>query len=208
MEDILPISALNQYAYCQRRCYLIHGEGEFSHNIHTESGTREHERADRLEHEIKQGVRVEFALPVWSDKLGLSGRCDAVEFRPDGSVYPVEYKHGKRKQWLNDDLQLAAQAMCLEEMLNRPIPQGAVYHIQSRRRRDVAIDRTLREKVTATAGNLRRLLNQSHCPPPLDNDKHCQQCSLKDLCYPELLNGKRRLRELAEQLFNIETDNL
>ena len=89
--DKIPLSALNQYAYCPRRCYLIHAEGEFTHNIHTESGSREHERVDQLAHDIKKGVRVEFALPVWSDALGISGRCDVVEFHPDGTVFPIEY---------------------------------------------------------------------------------------------------------------------
>ncbi|MDW8324706.1 MAG: Dna2/Cas4 domain-containing protein, partial [Burkholderiales bacterium] len=95
-------------------------EGEFEDNVHTVRGQAEHERVDQLTWETgKSGARVEYALPVWSDRLGLIGRCDVVEFRVDGSVYPVEFKHGPRRKWLNDDLQLAAQALCLEEMLGR-----------------------------------------------------------------------------------------
>ena len=90
--DKIPLSALNQYSYCPRRCYLIHAEGEFTDNIHTESGTREHERVDQLVHDIKKGVRVEFALPVWSGApLHQRACCDVVEFHQDVSVYPVEY---------------------------------------------------------------------------------------------------------------------
>jgi len=202
----IPLSALNQYSYCPRRCYLIHAEGEFKDNIHTESGTREHERVDQLAHDIKKGVRVEFALPVWSDVLGISGRCDVVEFHPDGTVFPVEYKHGKRKQWNNDDIQVAAQAMCLEEMLKIDIPNAAIYHIQTRRRREVSIDKDLRNEVTATIEAVSNLLNAQQCPPPTEHIKRCQQCSLNELCNPELLNEKSRLQQLSAQLFNLETD--
>jgi CRISPR-associated exonuclease Cas4 len=206
--DKIPLSALNQYAYCPRRCYLIHAEGEFKDNLHTESGTREHEHVDQLTHDIKKGVRVEFALPVWSDTLGISGRCDAVEFHPDGTVFPVEYKHGKRKQWDNDDIQVAAQALCLEEMLKTDIPNAAIYHIQTRRRREVSIDKDLRNQVTATVKAVINLLNGQHCPPPTEHIKRCPQCSLNELCNPELLNEKSRLQQLSAQLFNLETDEV
>jgi CRISPR-associated exonuclease Cas4 len=205
--DSLPISALNQYAYCPRRCYLIHAEGEFVDNVHTESGSREHERVDQLAHEIKEGVRVEFALPVWSERLGLSGRCDVVEFHPDGKVYPVEYKHGKRKQWLNDDLQLAAQAMCLEEMMSITIPAGAIYHTQSRRRRELVIDQTMRREVVASVETVRKMLEQRQCPPPTEEIKRCPQCSLNELCNPELISGKSRLREMSGQLFDVDLES-
>lgn len=204
--DKIPISALNQYAYCPRRCYLIHAEGEFTDNIHTQSGTLEHERVDQLAHEIKKGVRVEFALPVWSDQLNITGRCDVVEFHPDGTVFPIEYKHGKRKQWLNDDLQVAAQAMCLEEMLKIDIPMAAIYHIQTRRRREVGIDQTLRNQVTATVNAVINMLNSRQCPPPIEDRKRCPQCSLNALCNPELINEKARLHQLSAQLFTIEPD--
>jgi CRISPR-associated exonuclease Cas4 len=206
--DKIPLSALNQYAYCPRRCYLIHAEGEFTDNIHTQTGTFEHERVDQLAHDIKKGVRVEFALPVWSDRLGITGRCDVVEFHPDGSVFPVEYKHGKRKQWLNDDLQVAAQVLCLEEMLNTPIPMAAIYHIQTRRRREVAIDDTLRSQVAATIDAVGKLLISRQCPPLVEDKKRCPQCSLNELCNPEIISEKTRLRQLAAQLYTLDTDDL
>jgi len=118
-ESTVLLSALNQYAYCPRRCGLIFVEGEFEDNIHTMRGTAEHEQVDLVAYETKgSGARVEYALPVWCDRLGLVGKCDVVEFWPDGTIYPVEYKHGARKKWMNDDLQLASQALCLEEMLS------------------------------------------------------------------------------------------
>lgn len=205
--DKIPLSALNQYAYCPRRCYLIHAEGEFTDNIHTQSGTLEHERVDQLAHDIKKGVRVEFALPVWSDQLNITGRCDVVEFHPDGTIFPVEYKHGKRKQWLNDDLQVAAQAMCLEEMLKTDIPMAAIYHIQTRRRREVSIDQALRNQVVATINAVTSLLNSRLCPPPIEDKKRCPQCSLNELCNPELINEKTRIQQLSAQLFTIEPDD-
>lgn len=201
MTDHIPLSALNQYAYCPRRCYLIHVEGEFADNVHTIGGTHEHERVDTLHHEVRAGVRAEFALPVWSERLGLSGRCDVVEFHPDGTIYPVEYKHGKRKQWLNDDLQLAGQALCLAEMFGRPVPKGAIFHTQSKRRREILVDSALAAQVAETAAVVRGLFGSGTCPPPLADDRRCGECSLRDICQPELLRSTGRIRRLAETLF-------
>lgn len=203
----VPVSALNQYAYCPRRCFLIHGEGEFTDNVHTVSGTREHERVDQMHHEVKAGVRVECAVPVWSDRLGLSGKCDVVEFHPDGTVYPVEYKHGPRRRWLNDDLQLAAQALCLEEMLGRPVCKGAIFHEKSKRRREVVIDGTLRELVAAVTRAVRELIDRGEVPAPVDDERHCGECSLQDICQPRLLRARGRLNELAGSLFEPDEDS-
>jgi CRISPR-associated exonuclease Cas4 len=204
MTDPIPISALNQYAYCPRRCFLIYAENEFADNLHTQSGTEEHERVDQLQHEIKKGVRIEFALPVWSDQYGLTGRCDVVEFHADGRVFPVEYKHGKRKQWLNDDLQVAAQALCLEEMLGVSIPNAAIYHIQSKRRRELTLDTGLRQKLIAHIQTVQILLEQTACPEPLADNKRCTQCSLNSLCDPELLTETDNLHTLAKHLFDAD----
>ena len=89
-DGLIPLSVPNRYAYCPRRCCLIHAEGEFKDNVHTLRGSFERQRVDQLDHAVKESVRVEYALPVWGHRLGLSGRCDAVEFHPDGSIYPVE----------------------------------------------------------------------------------------------------------------------
>ncbi|QXP84804.1 CRISPR-associated protein Cas4 [Methylococcus sp. Mc7] len=204
----IPLSALNQYAYCPRRCFLIHGEGEFRHNVHTVSGTLEHERVDRQAGESKAGVRVEYALPVWSDALGLSGRCDAVEFHPDGAIYPVEYKHGKRKQWDNDDLQLTAQALCLEEMTGKPVTRGAIFHQQSKRRREVAFDDNLRRAVKSTTVEVRALLSSARCPPPLSgiDARRCGECSLRGICQPALIGSDRKLEHLSQTLFEPEEE--
>jgi CRISPR-associated exonuclease Cas4 len=199
--DPIPLSALNHYAYCPRRCGLIHVEGEFTDNIHTARGNAEHERVDRIAYETRQsGARVEYALPVWSDRVGLIGKCDVVEFWPDGTVYPVEYKHGARKKWLNDDLQLAAQALCLEEMLGRPVTHGAIYHASSRRRREVAITPELRRLVMETADAIRAMLASGRLPPPV-NDARCRECSLNEICEPAALAAKDIQTELRADLF-------
>lgn len=200
-DDPIPLSTLNQYAYCPRRCYLIHAESAFQDNVHTLRGKFEHERVDSLKHEVSGGVRVEYGMPVWSQRLGLSGKCDAVEFHPDSNVYPVEYKHGKRRQWINDDLQVAAQAMCLEEMLGRPVPKGAIYHQQSRRRREVVIDETLRKAVEDAALNIRRMLAQKERPPPIEERQRCGECSLHDVCQPDFADAAGKLAAMRRELF-------
>ena len=205
-EDLIPLSALNQHAYCPRRCYLIHAEGEFADNVHTLRGSHEHERVDQLRHEVNAGVRVEYGLPVWSHRLGLSGKCDAVEHHPDGTVYPVEYKHGKRRRWINDDLQLAAQAMCLEEMLDISVPRGAIFHQQSRRRREVLINGELRQAVETAAREIRRLLASDKLPPPVKDTRRGPECSLCDICQPELARADKKLTALRADLFEPEDE--
>ena len=199
--DAINVSALNQYGYCPRRCALIYLEGEFEQNLHTARGNAEHERVDRVAHRAgRDGARVEYALPIWSETLGLVGKCDVLEIWLDGTLYPVEYKHGPKKKRLNDDLQLAAQAMCLEEMFRRPIERGAIFHVSSHRRRELAIDGPLRERVRSAIAGIRDLLASGHLPPPV-NDRRCPECSLRDLCQPALLAETERMRQLQSTLF-------
>jgi CRISPR-associated exonuclease Cas4 len=195
------VSALNQYGYCPRRCGLIYLEGEFEQNLHTARGNAEHERVDRVAHLTgRDGARVEYALPIWSETLGLVGKCDVVEVWPDGTLYPVEYKHGPKKRRVNDDLQLAAQAMCMEEMFRRPVEHGAIFHVASHRRREVAIDALLRERVRRTIAGIRAMLASGRLPPPV-NDRRCPECSLRERCQPALVAGTDRARQLYATLF-------
>jgi CRISPR-associated exonuclease Cas4 len=202
-DDLEPVnvSALNQYAYCPRRCALIYLENEFAENRHTASGNAEHARVDRVAHASnREGARVEYALPIWSERLGLIGKGDVVEFWPDGTIYPVEYKHGVKKQHDNDDLQLAAQALCLEEMFGRPILRGAIFHARSKRRREVMFTSQLRAATEQTVASIRQMLMAQTMPPPLINDTRCRECSLIDLCQPQALGNLKRLRR--EDLFD------
>jgi len=184
--DPLNISALNQYAYCPRRFALIYVEAEFQDNIHTQRGNAEHERVDQVAHTTaRSGARVEYALPVWSARLGLIGKCDVVEFWQDGTVYPVEYKHGPRRAWVNDDLQVAAQAMCLEEMLGVHINTSAIFHAASKRRREVTINTELRQLLEETLAAMRACLEAQCLPPPTTETRRCRECSMKDICQPQ-----------------------
>lgn len=202
MDDPINVSALNQYAYCPRRCGLIYLESEFAENVHTARGSAEHERADRIAHETsRSGARVEYALSVWSDTLGLVGKCDVVEFWPDGTIYPVEYKHGRRRPWVNDDLQLAAQALCLEEMTGTPVRRGAIFHRASRRRREVEITAEMIQQVKEAVTKIRDMLASGILPPPV-NDKRCRECSLAPICQPEALAADARRSELQRALFD------
>jgi CRISPR-associated exonuclease Cas4 len=197
----IAVSALNQYAYCPRRCALIFMDCEFENNIHTQRGSAEHDRADKTFHVCDaEGVRLEYALPICSRRLGLSGRCDVVEFHPDGKVYPVEYKHGKKQKWLNDDLQLGAQMLCLEEMLNVSIKRGAIFHKGSHHRREVEFTPELRRQVEETANAIHALLASGQLPPPINNQR-CPECSLKNICMPGVIADKAKQMKVEQELF-------
>ncbi len=199
-DDPVPLSALQHWVYCPRQCGLIHLEQYFADNIHTARGQAVHRLVDEPGYEIRAGVRVERALPLWSDRLGLIGKADLVEFHPDGRIFPVEFKHGQRRVKLYDDIQLAAQAMCLEDMLGRPVPQGAIYHASSRRRRVVEISPDLRQSVLETADAIRVMLASGILPPPV-NDQRCRECSLREACQPEVMAEHARQDALLANLF-------
>ena len=162
--DPITLSALQHWCYCPRQCALIHVEQVFAENLFTQRGQALHKRVDDPGFEVRDGLRVERALPLFCDRLGLVGKADIVEFSPDGTPYPVEYKHGSRHKRADiaacDDLQLAAQALCLEEMFARPVPEGALYYATSRRRRIVAVNPELRAKTELAA--CRTWANQVH----------------------------------------------
>lgn len=201
--DPIMLSALQHWSYCPRQCGLIHLEQTFDENIHTMRGNAAHERVDDPGFETFEGVRSERALPVWSDSLGLVGKCDVVEFHPDGKIYPVEYKHGRKKLQAHDDLQLAAQTMCLEEMFGKPILYGAIYHHTSRRRREVAITPALRQQVGNTAAAIRAMLDSGKLPPPM-NDARCKECSLIYICQPQAMANRSAHTKLEETLYEPE----
>ncbi|HXF08426.1 MAG TPA: CRISPR-associated protein Cas4 [Candidatus Acidoferrales bacterium] len=199
--DPIPLSALQHWCYCPRQCGLIHLEQTFADNIHTARGNAVHRLVDTPGYEMQAGVKVERALPLWSDRLGLIGKADLVEFHPDRRIYPVEFKHGRRRQKRHDDVQLAAQAMCLEEMLGRPVTHGAIYHASSRRRREVEITPTLRALVVGTAVAIRAMLACGRLPPPA-NDARCRECSLIEICQPAALAARGIQAALRAELFS------
>ncbi len=206
--DPVALAALQHWAYCPRQCGLIHLEQAFDDNIHTLRGNAEHARVDKPGVETAKGVRVERALPLWHDALGLIGKSDVVEFLPDGTPYPVEYKHGSRHKAKDiaacDDLQLAAQALCLEAMTGHAVPEGAIYYASSKRRRVVAVDAPLRQAVAHTAQAVRSMLASQTLPPPLTLKlaaQRCKGCSLHERCMPEATSAQS-LIELRAHLFD------
>lgn len=198
--ELIPISALQHWSYCPRQCALIHVEQVFADNIYTARGNAVHALVDEPGAERSGTVRVERAMPLWCDRLGLVGKGDLVEFASDGTAYPVEYKHGPRRKQIHDELQLAAQALCLEEMTGRPVIRGAIFHFSSRRRREVMIDGALRLAVEQATVAVRELLASTVLPPPV-NDARCRNCSLIELCQPKLLAQTQRYHALLEELF-------
>ncbi len=198
--EALPLSLLNDYLYCRRRAALKVVEGWRSANQHTARGDIAHEHADLRGYEVTKGVKLLRALPVFSDRLGLNGKCDIVEERPDGTFFPVEFKLGKRRQWENDDVQLCAQALCLEEMFHTAIPGGAVFHADSKRRREVEFTHALRALTEQTITELHVLLT-STAIPRAEFREACEECSLYDICLPKATGIGSRATQLADQLF-------
>ncbi len=214
-DDLVPLSALNALLYCDRRAALRHLDGLYVHNEHTIRGDQLHKRADRPGFEKRKGVRTERGLWIASSRLRLYGRADLVEFRRDQLLkrprgepiaevaYPVEYKRGRRRRWDNDDVQLCAQAICLEEMLDTAVPRGAVYHEQSRARREVEFTPELREVTGAAVARLHAILAAGHVPPAVLKPQ-CRGCSLRGHCLPEAFDEPKRLDAYLQRLFHPE----
>lgn len=183
---IVPISALEHYVYCPRQCALIHIEQTYEENEYTLRGKSLHEQVDIPRTVSEEGLVSHSALPLWSVRLGLIGRADLVLFYPNGTPYPIEYKSGRKKVKYHDDVQLCAQAMCLEEMLELSVPEGSIYYHSSRRRRPVSFTPELRQLTEQTIVAVRDLLQQKAIPPPA-NDARCNGCSLIHICMPDLI---------------------
>jgi CRISPR-associated exonuclease Cas4 len=214
--ELVLLSALEHYSYCPRQCALIHQEMTFDENLYTLQGRMLHEVVDSGEGETEAGVRIERGVPLWSKRLGLVGKADMVEFHPTLAPfspkglgeekeipYPVEYKRGPKRKWGHDDLQVCAQALCLEEMLGVPVPKGAVFHHGSRRRREVVFDEPLRKRVEETTEAIREMLKQPDLPAPL-NDTRCEHCSLRESCMPSVIGEPQRLELEKKALYQIE----
>ena len=187
-DDLIQLSALQHLVFCERQCALIHIEQVWSENLFTAEGRIMHEKVDTANRESRGNIRIEYGVPMRSLRLGLIGKADVVEFHKTGDKwipFPVEYKRGKPKLDNSDKAQLCAQALCLEEMMNVGIPEGALFYGQTRHRLDVKFDSALR---TATEEAARRLhaLIESGITPKAEYSKKCARCSLVDLCLPKI----------------------
>lgn len=201
----IPLSALNQHLYCARRAYLIHTEGVFVANEHTVLGDLAHAAVDTPGYEHRGGWELLRALPLYSDVLGLSGKADIVEVRRDEmerilEARPVETKKGPARRWGNDQVQLCAQALCLEEMLGLPkIGSGFIYHVASAKRTEVTFDTSLRNLTISTIQAVRVSLGQP-VAPPAELKPQCEGCSLRGVCLPEAAAKPVRVTRLFEPL--------
>jgi len=203
-DDLIAVSAIEHYAYCARQCALIHVEQTFDENIYTLRGSQAHERVDIPGSELVSGVRYERALPIWSERLGLIGKADLVEFH-GGVPFPVEYKVGRRRASRRgaprpEDLQVCAQALCLEEMLGAPVPRGALFYWATRRRHAVEFTPELRSSVERTVALVHEQIRAQRLPDAPD-DARCPPCSLKASCLPGVVAGRARLRGFQGALF-------
>ena len=238
--EALPLSLLKDLLFCPRRAALKAVEGWRGANEHTARGDIAHEHADLPGYEVAKGVTVLRALPVWSERLGLSGKCDVVEMgsptsrvqspksedqseKPEvesghpsvgacASLAPVEYEKGRRRAFENDDAQLCAQALCLEEMFRVRVERGAVFHAASKRRREVEFTAELRKLTEEAIAELHRLVDgfqmsdlrfQMPALPPAVFKPACEECSLYEICLPQLTGAAGCVARAARQLFEI-----
>lgn len=205
-DDILQLSALQHFIFCPRQCALSYIEQVWEENLLTAEGGIMHDRAHDERFEMREGVRIERGMPLRSEKLGLNGKADVVEFHKSSDrkvwlPFPVEYKHGKPKENNCDKIQLCAQAMCLEEMLAIQIPKGALFYGKTRHRLDVEFDIDLRKETEETAIRLHEFIKAGLTPKPV-YVKKCESCSLIGICMPKTFQQRRLVEEYIKDLLD------
>ncbi|MDO8445422.1 MAG: CRISPR-associated protein Cas4 [Deltaproteobacteria bacterium] len=202
LHDPIMISALEHYSYCPRQCALIHLERVWDENIYTMRGRDVHENVDAESSRMVESVKYERALPIWSRRLNLTGKADMVEFY-DKVPYPVEYKSGRHRAGHHEVLQLLAQAVCLEEMLDVKVEKGAIYWHGSRERKEIVFSDSMRVHLEEVVAAVHQMIAGHTVPPPV-NDKRCKDCSLKESCLPHVVGEKGRSIKAVRELFVVE----
>lgn len=211
-EDFLQLSGVQHFAFCRRQWALVHIENQWQENLKTVEGNLLHSRAhDEQQRERRGNVLIIRGLPIVSHELGLSGQCDVVEFHSNSAgislagedglwlPFPVEYKRGTPKENCVDELQLCAQAICLEEMLCCTIPEGALFYGETRHRTKVLFTHELREKVRADAEEMHQMFRRGYTPK-VKPTKSCNSCSLKELCIPGLMRKQNVAKYLKHAM--------
>jgi CRISPR-associated exonuclease Cas4 len=183
MPENLPISMLNQLEYCPRRFWLMYVQGEMEINAPVLEGTYQHERVHTAGQSQEGEKTVYRRVYVYSERLSLSGFIDVLE-EVDGELRPVEHKHGRMGKWLNDHVQLCAQALCLEERTGRPVSRGYIFYGGSRRRQEVDLTPELRARTEGAVAQAFRLVEAGLTPPPEQPRAKCRDCSLEPICLP------------------------
>lgn len=216
-DDLLPISALQHVVFCDRQAALIHVERLWTENEHTVEGQHAHERVHESGGDSRGDLRIVRALSLRSMALGLSGIADVVEFHRGESgallpgrtglwrPFPVEYKKGKPKRHRADEVQLCAQALCLEEMFATPVPAGALFYLKTKRRKGVVFDEVLRTATMDAASRFREIVMLRQTPAASWGPK-CRQCSLIDDCRPRAAEKSAR-RYLSSMLAALREDS-
>lgn len=211
-EDYLLLSGIQHFVFCRRQWALIHIEQQWEENVRTFEGRVMHENAHNADfHEKRNGVIMVRAMKVFSREMGISGECDVVEFQPAPEgitlagqkgtyiAVPVEYKRGKPKPHNADEMQLIAQAMCLEEILMTRIPKGYLYYGETRRRTEVLFTEELRQSVRSCFEEMHAYYSRKHTPM-VKTGTYCRQCSLNNICLPELSGAQPADAYVSEML--------
>ena len=230
--ELLPISALQHFLFCERQCALIHLEGIWDENLFTAEGRLLHQRVDESGTFSRHDIRVCHGLRLRSLALGLSGQADVVEFHrisdteEDGysnssnfiatvltnttglwKPYPIEYKRGKEKPDHSDEVQLCAQALCIEEMMGCEIEDGALFYGKTRRRKKVLFNQSLRDLTIDSSKKLHHLFQSGKTPAPVHSSK-CENCSLFDLCMPRQFEKKQSVKNYMEKELRDSSNDL
>lgn len=215
-EELLPLSGLQHLLFCERRAALVLIEQQWEENLFTAEGNNLHDKVDKVTSEFSGGIRIARSLPLRSLKLGLVGKADVVEFHKKKqsennprlsdipSIWqpiPIEYKRGKLRHEEGYEIQLCAQAICIEEMLGVSILYGAIYFGRDRRRLEIYFDDKLRSQVIFASLRLHELINKGVTPPAILLPK-CKGCSMFDICLPSTMTGKKSVRKYLDQSIN------
>ena len=200
-DDLLPISALQHLAFCERQWALIHLERVWNENALTAEGRHQHERVHDDDVEANGEIRIAHSPWLRSFRLGLVGQADVVEFSPDAPPHIVEHKHGKPKLDASDEIQLCAQALCLEEMLGVDISEGDIFYGRIRRRHRILFSEDLRQKTENLVKKLHDLTARG-VTPPASPAPRCDNCSLNGACMPEATDGRHSARRYIEKFIS------
>jgi len=174
---------LNQLEYCPRRFWLMYVHGEMVENAPVLEGIFQHERVHTAGREMEDGKLKRRRVYVYSDRLRLAGFIDVLE-EENGTLRPVEYKRGRQGRWFNDQVQLCAQALCLEERTGQTIEEGAIFYFRSRRQVVVRFTPELRAQTEASVARAFALLERGEIPPPTERRAKCRECSIEPICLP------------------------
>ena len=200
-DQLIPISALQHLIFCARQCALIHVERLWAENQFTVEGRQLHDKAHDGKSETAAGVRITRGLWLKSNRLGITGQADGVEFHPDRRVIPIEYKRGKPKKDDSDRVQLCAQALCLEDMKTTQIEVGYLFYGTRQRRTEVAFDDALRESTQDKIDQLRAMIENRITPSAVKQPK-CDKCSLIELCLPNSLRFRQGAQAYNDRQFS------